>query len=93
MRAMNEFKHEWMIQAGLLHITPSVQYNPQNNSIDVNVGWETAKELATAITKTRDALAMGLAISQIDGPLPIADVVGFAFAVKSTVSAWWEIFD
>ena len=90
---MNEFKHEWMIQAGLLHITPSVQYNPENNSIDVNVGWETSKELVTAITKTRDALAMGLAISQIDGPLPIADVVGFAFAVKSTVSAWWEVFD
>ena len=90
---MNDFKHEWMIQAGLLHITPSVQYNSQTNSIDVNVGWETPKEIATAITKTRDALAMGIAISQIDGPLPIADVVGFAFAVKSTVDAWWEVFD
>ena len=90
---MNDFKHEWMIQAGLLHITPSVQYNSQTNSIDVNVGWETPKEIATAITKTRDALAMGIAISQIDGPLPIADVVGFAFAVKSTVEAWWEVFD
>lgn len=90
---MNDFKHEWMIQAGLLHITPSVQYNSQTNSIDVNVGWETPKEIANAITKTRDALAMGIAISQLDGPLPIADVVGFAFAVKSTVDAWWEVFD
>ena len=90
---MNNYKHEWMIQAGLLHITPSVQYNPSTNTVDVNVAWETSKEIADAISKTRNAIAMGFAISQIDGPLPIADVVGFAFAVKSTVSAWWEVFD
>ena len=82
-----------MIQAGVLHITPSVQYNPSTQSVDVGVAWETSKEIADAMIKTRDAIAAGFAISQIDGPLPIADVVGFAFAVKSTVSAWWEVFD
>lgn len=82
-----------MIQAGILHITPSVQYNSETQGLDVGVSWETSKEIADAIIKTRDAIAMGFAISQIDGPLPLADVVGFAFAVKSTVSAWWEFFD
>ena len=90
---MNQFKHDWMIQSGMLHITPHVKYNSEDNTIDVGVSWETASELATAISKTRDAIAMGVAISQIDGPLPIADVVGFAFAIKSTVDAWWEVFD
>jgi hypothetical protein len=90
---MNDYKHQWMIQAGILHVTPHVSYDPQTNNLDVGVSWELASEIADAVTKTRDAIAMGFAISQIDGPLPIADVVGFAFAVKSTVSAWWEVFD
>ena len=90
---MNEFKHHWMIQAGILHVTPQVRYDQQTNSLDVGVSWELASEVADAVYKTRDAIAMGIAISQLDGPLPFADVVGFAFAVKSTVSAWWEVFD
>ena len=89
---MNEYKHEWMINAGLIHVTPYIKSN-DDNTLDVGVTWETGQELADAVHKTMRAIAAGAAISQIDGPLPFADVVGVTFAVGHAVMAWWEFFD
>ena len=92
MIRMNQYKHEWMINAGVLHLTPYVKTN-EDNTVDFGVTWETTQELSDAVHKTMRAIALGVAISQIDGPLPVADVVGVAFAVGHAAMAWWEFFD
>jgi hypothetical protein len=90
---MNEFKREWMIHAGMLHFTPHVKVNTENNTVNVGVQLNTAEEAAEAIVKTGIAIAKGAAISQIDGPLPFADVVGLGIAVIGAGIAWWDFFD
>ncbi len=44
------------------------------------------------IIATGEAIAKGWAISKIDGPLPVADVIGVAYAVFDAGSAWYEYF-
>ena len=39
---------------------------------------------------TAEATAKGYAISQIDGPLPIMDGFGMAYAIFDAGSAWYE---
>ena len=90
---MNEYKREWMIHSGLLHFTPYVKHNSEDNSISVGVELNTATEAADAVAKTGLAIARGVAISQIDGPLPFADVVGLGVAIIGAGIAWWDFFD
>jgi len=90
---MNEYKREWMINAGLIHFTPYVKHNSEDNSIDIGVELNTMSEAADAVAKTGMAIARGVAISQIDGPLPFADVVGLGVAVIGAGIAWWDFFD
>ena len=89
---MNEFKREWMIHAGMLYFTPHVKVK-EDNSVEIGVSVNTAEEAAAAIAKTGLAIARGVAISQIDGPLPFADVVGLGVAVVGAGLAWWDFFD
>ena len=90
---MNEYKREWMFHAGMIHFTPHVKVNTEDNSIDVGVQLNTAEEAAQAVAKTGLAIARGVAISQIDGPLPFADVVGLGMAIIGAGIAWWDFFD
>ena len=42
--------------------------------------------------KTARAIASGIALSAIDGPLPFLDVVGFGIATTGAALAWYEYF-
>jgi hypothetical protein len=42
------------------------------------------------IFKTFEAVGKGIAIAQMDGPLPIADVAAMAITVFETASAWYD---
>ena len=89
---MNEYKREWMFHAGMLHFTPHVKVK-EDDSIEYGVTLNTAEEGAIALSRTGRAIALGVAISQIDGPLPFADVVGLTIAVVGAGLAWWDFFD
>lgn len=82
-----------MIHAGMIQMTPHVTYNEEDNSVDIGVSLETVGEMADAVNKTGRAIALGMAIAAIDGPLPIADVIGFGIAVVGAGLAWWDFFD
>ena len=41
---------------------------------------------------TAEAIAKGYAISKVDGPLPIMDVIGITYAVFDAGSAWYGYF-
>lgn len=84
---MNEYKEEWMMNSSLLH--PHVKVSTRsdgsiNLSIDV--------ELVSASKKTARAVASGVALASMDGPLPIMDVVGFGVAVTGAALAWYDYF-
>ena len=89
---MNEYKREWMIHAGMIEFTPHVKVK-EDDSIEFGVSLNTANEMADAMLKTGRAIAAGIAISQIDGPLPIADVVGLGVAVIGAAIAWYDFFN
>ena len=40
------------------------------------------------LVATGEAIAEGVAISQIDGPLPVMDTIGAAWSVKEAAEAW-----
>ena len=46
--------------------------------------------LGLAVKKTARAVALGVAISQLDGPAPVADVIGLAVATTLSVVAWHD---
>ena len=73
-------------------MNPSVKVDTDGN-VEFNVQYETGPEIASAVTKTMRAVGLGIAISQIDGPLPFADVVGFSIASVLAVRAWWDVFN
>jgi hypothetical protein len=58
--------------------------------------WKSSKDgrsdvaLGIAVAKTGRAVALGVALAAMDGPLPIMDVAGFAVATALTVRAWSE---
>lgn len=82
---MNEYKLAWMQHANILHDNskPAVD-DRTNNDIPDNI------KLGMAVKKTARAVAIGIAISQIDGPLPVADVLGLAVASTLSVMAWHD---
>ncbi len=47
-------------------------------------------QLMIAVGKTGRAVALGVALAMMDGPLPIMDVAGFVVTSALTVRAWSE---
>jgi len=42
--------------------------------------------------KTGRAIAAGIALAAIDGPLPVMDVIGFGVATTGAALAWYNYF-
>ena len=78
---------EWMEHAQLLH--DNIKVTTDQNG---NLQFEQSMALRDATQKTARAVAAGIALSAIDGPLPFMDVVGFGVATTMTGLAWYEFF-
>lgn len=52
-----------------------------------------AVEFGLAVQKTAQAVRLGMAISAIDGPIPVMDAVGFGIASVMSLKAWYEFFN
>ena len=67
-------------------------YNAMASSYDEELEIQTdlnqKYELGMAVNKTARAAMVGIAISAIDGPLPVMDAVGFGVAVTMATLAW-----
>jgi len=85
---MNTHKEEWMIHAQVL--IPQIITTVQNDGSTMSM--EKAAAGAIATQKTIRAIQAGVALSAIDGPLPVMDVVGFGVAVTGSALAWYEFF-
>lgn len=85
LNKMNTYKLEWMEHAQLFHEIPAVIL------IDDQVEYGTTK-LETASRRTARAVASGIALSAIDGPLPVMDVVGFGVTTTLAALAWYDYF-
>ena len=90
---MNKYKEEWMEHANAL-IPKTIKLNSQTNELEMAWDMDAGKmvDLHQAGMKTTRAIAMGVAISAIDGPLPVMDVVGFGVATGMAIHAWYEYF-
>ena len=51
-----------------------------------------SRSLKKPLKQTGDAIADGIAISQVDGPIPIADALGLGIAIYDTAGVWYEYF-
>ena len=78
---------EWMEHAQLLH--DNIKVTTDTNG---NIQFEQSAALRDATQKTARAVASGIALSAIDGPLPFMDVVGFGVATTMAGLAWYEFF-
>lgn len=76
--------------------TSMLPYNAMASSYDeekhLQIDLDQKMELATAVNKTARAAMVGIAISAIDGPLPVMDAVGFGVAVTMATLAWVDYF-
>ena len=85
---MNPFKQEWMIHAGLI---PEMKYTDnEDGSLKVEATWDS--DVADATAKTLKAAGRAIVIAQMDGPLPVADLVAVAVFTIEAVAAWWDVF-
>ena len=87
LNKMNKYKLEWMEHAQLLH--DNIKVSTDSNG---NLQFEQSVALQDATMKTARAVASGIALSAIDGPLPFMDVVGFGVATTMAGLAWYEFF-
>ena len=78
-----------MSHANLLHPQIKVTSN-SDGSASITV---IDAELVSASKKTARAIASGVALASIDGPLPVMDVVGFGVAVTGAALAWYDYFN
>ena len=88
LNEMNTHKEEWMIHAQVL--IPQIITSVQNDGSIMST--EKAAAGGIAVQKTIRAIQAGVALSAIDGPLPVMDVVGFGVAVTGSALAWYEFF-
>lgn len=88
---MNQYKRDWLQSIGM-NLTPYVKPSSSDDSITIGIEYETSVELGQAMRNTGRAIALGIAISQIDGPLPVADVIGLTVAVAMTIRSWAGYF-
>ena len=87
LNKMNAYKLEWMEHAQLLH--DNIKVSTDQNG---NIQFEQSVALRDATQKTARAVASGIALSAIDGPLPFMDVVGFGVTTTLAALAWYEFF-
>ena len=87
---MNQYKEEWMHQTMMLPMQAmsSVidEMDQSQRKLDQNY------KLAKAINRTARAAFVGAAISAIDGPLPVMDIVGLGVASTMAAIAWHDYF-
>ena len=76
-----------MEHAQLLH--DNIKVTTDQNG---NIQFEQSVALSDATQKTARAIASGVALSAIDGPLPFMDVVGFGVTTTLAALAWYEFF-
>ena len=76
-----------MEHAQLLH--DNIKVSTDQNG---NIQFEQSVALRDATQKTARAIASGVALSAIDGPLPFMDVVGFGVTTTLAALAWYEFF-
>ena len=91
MEVWEEFLHPTEFLVDLDHtsdvpgIPPLVNYQGKS-SVQHDI------EFVMAVGKTGRAVALGIALASIDGPLPIMDVAGFVVATALSLRAWHEYF-
>ena len=87
LNKMNTYKLEWMEHAQLLH--DNIKVTTDQNG---NIQFQQSTALRDATQKTARAVAAGVALSAIDGPLPVMDVVGFGVTTTLAAIAWYDFF-
>lgn len=88
---MNIYKDEWMVHA--MKIRPVQQFaDAYRDEIERQENMNTMEEVQRALNRTGRAVATGVAISSIDGPIPVLDFVGFGVAVGMATLAWFDLF-
>jgi hypothetical protein len=87
---MNQYKEEWL-RHSLLHQIHQISKSDRHH-LETQMGTQDAGELGVAMAKTGRALFLGAMIAQIDGPLPVMDVVGLGIAASMAGIAWFEYF-
>ena len=87
LNKMNIHKLEWMEHAQLLH--DNIKVTTDSNG---NLRFEQSMALRDATQKTGRAVAAGVALAAIDGPLPFMDVVGFGVTTTLAAMAWYDFF-
>jgi hypothetical protein len=91
VRELNLDKLAWMEHAQMLHEninyrTSSTSGNLIQSQIDQQFAFFEAQQ------KTGRAIAAGIALAAIDGPLPVMDVIGFGIATTGAALAWYDYF-
>ena len=49
-------------------------------------------DLRRAVASTARAVSRAVVLSQMDGPLPVMDIIAFSWAAAETVHAWYDYF-
>ena len=83
---MNPYKQAWMIHAGMIYPKQRNHVRAKKQGLPSNV------KLGSAIGKTARAGAIAIALSQIDGPLPVADVLALTYFTTSATLTWMDYF-
>jgi hypothetical protein len=79
-------REEWMLMANMT--IPVVA----TSSEDARDHSQYSLDLAKNIDLTRRALTMGIALSALDGPLPVMDVVAFVGVSVYTTVLWSQFY-
>jgi len=87
LKHSNPAKYNWMVAAGLIVAAPVLTHVVKKNSSKKQT------QLSLALGKTARAGATAFYISQLDGPLPIADVLALTYFTASAGLSWFEFFD
>jgi hypothetical protein len=89
IRELNPDKLVWMEYAQMLH--ENINYRSSSgNLIQSQIDQQFA--FFEAQQKTGRAIAAGIALAAIDGPLPVMDVIGFGVATTGAALAWYDYF-
>lgn len=80
-------RDEWLLMANM--IIPSVAVDSEEVARDQAA---MSMDLAKNIELTRKAIGMGLALSALDGPLPVMDIVAFAGVSIYTTVLWSQFY-
>lgn len=84
---MNQYKLAWMAHANMLR--SQVRFN---HSKRTKTSIPDSVKLGSAIGKTARAAAIAITLSQVDGPLPFADVAALAYFTVSASATWYDYF-